>query len=103
MENSVVLLWMLLACRGHLDDLGQELVQDGHAPQLVFALAIVEQGPDAVRVALSAEYHPVVLELVVLVGQVLDDQQVAENLGLLPECESPDPVLALGLLFERVE
>ena len=66
-------------------------------------MAIVKQGSDAVSVALSAEYDSVVFKLIELVCQVLDYQQIAKNLGLIPNRETCYAILAHCLSLQGAQ
>jgi len=66
-------------------------------------LSIVEEDPDALRVALSAENDSVILELIELVRQVLDEQETTQELSLPYDAELPHPILILSLCSQGIE
>lgn len=66
-------------------------------------MSIVEEDPDALRVALSAENDSVILELIELVRQVLDKQETTQELSLPYDAELPYAILILSLCSQGIE
>jgi len=85
---------------GHLHHFVQDRVDRVYEAEARGTLAVVEECAYALRVAVTAEEHSIVLELVVLVAQVLDYQQAAHEPGLGQDSHFVERLLALDVRLE---
>ena len=83
---------------GHFHDFTQDRVDGVHEAVARAWLAVVKEDADALRVAVAAQQHAVILELVVLVAQVLDDQQAAHEPRLGKHRHRVKRLLSLNIL-----
>ena len=66
-------------------------------------MSIVEEDPDALRVALPTENDSVILKLIELIGQVLNEQEATQELSLSYDAQLPYTILILCLCLQGIE